>query len=71
MDHLSEKEATEIVMILGYRDMCRTQQGTGKPKTHNRIYCKFNRTGLIKDLPKSGGRKTASRLLSLRIHFIV
>ena len=73
MDCLSEKERIEILMILEYGDVCRSQQETCNifnnlypnrnpitRSTLSKLMKKFNQTGAVKDLSKSGRRKTAS-----------
>lgn len=73
MDRLSEKERIEILMILGYGDMRRSQQETCNifnnlypnrnpitRSTVSKLVKKFNQNGSVKDLSKSGRRKTAS-----------
>ncbi|KAJ8912063.1 hypothetical protein NQ315_016752 [Exocentrus adspersus] len=73
MDRLSEKERIEILMILGYSDVRRSQQETCNifnnlypnrnpitRSTVSKLLKKFNQTGAIKDLSKSGRIKTAT-----------
>ncbi|KAJ8912778.1 hypothetical protein NQ315_002535 [Exocentrus adspersus] len=73
MDRLSEKERIEILMILGYGDVRRRQQETCNifnnlypnrnpitRSTVSKLLKKFNQTGAIKDLSKSGRIKTAT-----------
>ncbi|KAJ8909418.1 hypothetical protein NQ315_013328 [Exocentrus adspersus] len=73
MDRLSEKERIEILMILGYGDVRRSQQETCNIFNHlypnrnpitrstvSKLLKKFNQNGAIKDLSKSGRIKTAT-----------